>query len=79
MDNTMFLRAVTWQRDSHGLFDYESKSISKKSLKTTSQGKIIRYQNEIDLISMSKNERQVSKEAQVLLQIKHTKESKPPV
>ena len=22
----LFIRAVTWQRDSHGLFDYESKT-----------------------------------------------------
>jgi hypothetical protein len=31
---SVFLRGVTWVRDSHGLFDYESKSINKKSLKT---------------------------------------------
>jgi hypothetical protein len=31
----VFLRGVTWMRDSHGLFDYESRSINKKSLKTT--------------------------------------------
>ena len=34
-------------RDSHGLFDYESRSINKKSLKTVNQGKIVRVNNDI--------------------------------
>ena len=29
-------------RDSHGLFDYESRNISKKNLKTKYVGKIVR-------------------------------------
>ena len=72
----MFLRAVTWQRDSHGLFDYESKSITKKSLKTNTQGKIIRSSNEVDLVSINKNVKQLSEEAQTLLQIKYLKDRK---
>lgn len=51
----VFLRGVTWIRDSHGLFDYESKSITKKSLKTTQQGKIVRVLNDIDFVELSKN------------------------
>ena len=27
------MRCVTWSRDSHGLFDYESKNIAKKNIK----------------------------------------------
>ena len=38
----VFFRAVSWLRDSHGLFDYESRNIVKMSLKTQSQGQIIR-------------------------------------
>ncbi len=34
----VFFRAVSWLRDSHGLFDYESRNIVKMSLKTQSQG-----------------------------------------
>ena len=30
----VYLRCVTWTRDSHGLFDYESKNIAKKNIKT---------------------------------------------
>lgn len=32
----VFFRAVSWLRDSHGLFDYESRNIVKMSLKTQS-------------------------------------------
>jgi hypothetical protein len=35
-------------RDSHGLFDYESRNIVKMSLKTQSQGQIIRNEDQID-------------------------------
>lgn len=46
-------------RDSHGLFDYESKSINKKSLKTSNFGKIIRKSNDIELVSLNKNEKDI--------------------
>ena len=72
----VFLRAVTWQRDSHGLFDYESKSILKKSLKTIARGKIIRTGNEIELININKDEKEINPEAQTLLQIKYGKDGK---
>ena len=39
---SVFFRGVTWMRDSHGLFDYESRNISKKNYKTKYTGKIIR-------------------------------------
>lgn len=54
LPNSVFLRGVTWMRDSHGLFDYESRSINKKSLKTHTPGKIIRFNNDIDLHSIAK-------------------------
>lgn len=52
--NSVFLRGVTWMRDSHGLFDYESRSINKKSLKTHTVGKIVRFNNDIDLHALNK-------------------------
>ncbi len=66
----VFLRGVTWMRDSHGLFDYESRSINKKSLKTINQGKIIRHNNDIQFEALSKNEEEVGTDAQTLLLIK---------
>lgn len=41
-------------RDSHGLFDYESKSITKKSCKTIEESKIVRIENEIELVPRNK-------------------------
>ena len=48
---SVFFRSVTWMRDSHGLFDYESRNISKKNYKTKFTGQIIRQQNQVDFIS----------------------------
>lgn len=47
------MRCVTWTRDSNGLFDYESKNIAKKNIKTQTGGKIIRMGDEIQLVSKS--------------------------
>lgn len=47
----VYMRCVTWTRDSHGLFDYESKNISKKNIKTHTGGKIILVGDEIQLVS----------------------------
>jgi hypothetical protein len=66
----VFLRGVTWIRDSHGLFDYESKSITKKSLKTTMMSKIVRIENEIEMAPIQKPASEFGQAAQTLLQIK---------
>ncbi len=52
------MRGVTWVRDSHGLFDYESKSNTKKSWSTTQQAKIVRaaVEHEIKMVPMSYQE-----------------------
>jgi hypothetical protein len=47
----VFFRGVTWLRDSHGLFDYESRNINKKNLKTQFAGKIVRLTNDIEFVS----------------------------
>lgn len=47
----VYMRCVTWTRDSHGLFDYESKNIAKKNIKTHTGGKIILVGDEIQLVS----------------------------
>lgn len=52
----MFFRGVTWLRDSHGLFDYESRNINKKNLKTQSTGKLLRVNNDIEYVALNKRE-----------------------
>lgn len=47
---SVFFRSVTWMRDSHGLFDYESHNIQKKNYKTKFAGQIIRQINQVDFI-----------------------------
>ena len=41
--NSIELKAVTWSKDSHGLFDYESKNIDIKRFKTTVPSSIYRF------------------------------------
>jgi hypothetical protein len=46
------MRCVTWGRDSHGLFDYESRQIAKRNIKSYTGGKIIRLNNDVEFISI---------------------------
>jgi hypothetical protein len=41
---TLFMRLITWHRDSHGLFDYETKQIDQFQFKTTEEGFLTRKQ-----------------------------------
>lgn len=49
----VYMRCVTWTRDSNGLFDYESKNISKKNIKTQTGGRVVRIGEEVQLVSKS--------------------------
>ncbi len=44
------MRCVTWGKDSHGLFDYESRYINKKNIKAQATGKMIRLNNDIEFV-----------------------------
>jgi len=68
---SLLIRGVTWQRDSHGLFDYESRQTSTKSFKTQSNCKLIRNQNALELQSLSKDISLLSEEAKSLCQIRY--------
>ena len=46
----IYMRCVTWSKDSHGLFDYESRHISKKNIKAVDAGKVVRIDNEIEFV-----------------------------
>ena len=48
------MKGITWGRDSHGLFDYESRHLTKRTMKTTNQTQIIRKVNELELFPVSK-------------------------
>jgi hypothetical protein len=41
------MKGITWGRDSHGLFDYESRHLTKKTMRTDSEIFIMRHYNEL--------------------------------
>ena len=46
------MKGITWSRDSHGLFDYESRHLTKSTMKTSLPSQIKRKANEIELLSL---------------------------
>ena len=46
------MKGITWSRDSHGLFDYESRHLTKRTMKTQNPVQIVRAQNELDLVNL---------------------------
>jgi len=46
------MKGITWSRDSHGLFDYESRHLTKKTMKTNAQVQIFRKQNELSMLNL---------------------------
>ena len=44
------MKGITWGRDSHGLFDYESRHLTKKTLKASREVMILRSSNELTLV-----------------------------
>lgn len=69
--DSVYMRGVTWGRDSHGLFDYESKNITKKSWSTREQAAIIRFENDMVIKPLGGDQEIVG---QTLIQITKTKE-----
>ncbi len=45
------IKTMTWNRETHGLFDYESHFITSNQLKTSSSASIVRIGNECSLWS----------------------------
>lgn len=43
------MKGITWSRDSHGLFDYESRHLTKKTLKASYESMIMRSGNDLSL------------------------------
>lgn len=72
------MRCVTWGRDSHGLFDYESRQISKRNIKSYTGGKIIRVNNDVEFISKQSTAQEFHPEAKPLI-IVHEKNGTPEI
>jgi hypothetical protein len=44
------MKGITWSRDSHGLFDYESKHLTKKTMRTQEAISIVRKDNDLSMV-----------------------------
>jgi hypothetical protein len=57
----MEIKTTTWKRDSHGLYDYESSSVDKKSFKESGSVKILRNDdNYIQIKQLNKLDTQIA-------------------
>lgn len=50
------MKGITWARDSHGLFDYESRHLTKKTMKTEQEIIIMRHGNELSTSQYHKDQ-----------------------
>lgn len=67
--SSVLMKGITWARDSHGLFDYESRHLTKNTMKTHQAGTICRKNNDIELKPVIKKSSEASSEAKPLLSI----------
>ena len=67
------MRCVTWSRDSHGLFDYESKNIAKKNIKTQTGGKILRVNDDVEFVSIRTRPEDVDEGAKPMIIVRQKK------
>jgi len=49
----VLMKGITWARDSHGLFDYESRHLTKINLKATKPVTLRRINNEVESVDLS--------------------------
>lgn len=48
------MRCVTWSKESHGLFDFESRHVTKRNIKSTRGGRLFRFNNDVELVHFDK-------------------------
>ncbi len=53
------MKGITWGRDSHGLFDYESRHLSKSTMKTHTPSTLRRVNNDIELLPLGSSEARI--------------------
>jgi hypothetical protein len=63
------MKCMTWSRDTHGLFDYESNFITKRTISSLTGGKIIRIDNDVEFINQSQKASEFGVNARPLIQI----------
>ena len=71
--NVLIVESVTWSRDSHGLFDYESKSVNKKIHKPCDPVVLVRQGN--DTLLMPDTPEPLPEQFQPLVKFRGSKEN----
>lgn len=59
----LHMKCMTWSRDTHGLFDYESNYITKWAVKCKTSGKLLRIENDIEFLGDALQSNEVANEA----------------
>ncbi len=60
------MKGITWSRDSHGLFDYESRHLVKKTMKSFKPSQIVRKaEHDLDIVALQENDSQTSEEGSI--------------
>ena len=63
------MKGITWGRDSHGLFDYESRHLTKRTMKTLNPAQITRLGNELEILNLEPKQTPTQSGAKPLLNI----------
>eukprot|EP01066_Platyproteum_vivax_P015226 Platyproteum_vivax@DN6752_c0_g1_i1.p1 len=72
-NSKVIVQTTTWERDSHDLFDYEARHVSKASLDVEESSKI--YRSEAEVLKVPENQG-VPKNAELLIKVVITKDGK---
>ena len=46
------MKGITWSRDSHGLFDYESRHLTKNTMKANQESQVLRVDQNVKLVPL---------------------------
>ena len=65
----VLMKGITWGRDSHGLFDYESRHLTKRTMKTLNPAQITRLGNELEILNLEPKQTPTQSGAKPLLNI----------
>ena len=65
----VLMKALTWVRESHGLFDYESSSIRKRDIRMLEGGKIFRIGENVDNYPLSQEQSELEEGSTPLFSI----------
>lgn len=70
------MKSLTWTWESHGLFDYESKSIKKKDIKAENGGYLIWKADQVEFTNELPEDLEADPESTLLFSLLQNKQDK---